>query len=76
MPWTRVVPPPTRETQTRLLEPDEQKRRVNQMLRQIVSKRDARYYLDDKFIRWGRVEADLVAIIEGREFEEVCYDGE
>lgn len=66
----------SRETQNALLDPERQKARVSEMLRAILTQKSARYWLQGQYVRWGRVHEDLFAIIEGREFDEVCYDDE
>lgn len=41
------------------------KRAISAVLEGLIHAHNPRYWLDDEFIRWGRVEADLYAIVDG-----------
>ena len=42
---------------------EEAKKEVSEIIRKVIHYEDV-YYLDGKFVRWGRVEKDLHAVLE------------
>ena len=42
---------------------EEAKKEVSEILRKVIHAEEV-YYLDGKYVRWGRVEKDLHAVIE------------
>ena len=47
---------------------NEKKQRINDVLFRVTQYDDDRYWLDG-FMRWGQVQQDIHAIIDGRELE-------
>lgn len=45
------------------MELEEAKKEVSEILRKVIHAEEV-YYLDGKYVRWGRVEKDLHAVLE------------
>lgn len=45
------------------MELEEAKKEVSEILRKVIHAEEV-YYLDGKYVRWGRVEKDLYAVLE------------
>ena len=45
------------------MELEEAKKEVSKILRKVIHAEEV-YYLDGKYVRWGRVEKDLHAVLE------------